>query len=74
MIFRGAELLDKTHLFVLQHMTEVNAYLEEHVTQIRQKNRSKNYLWIKIAYIHSLSEWFKERVMSTLISNQSKTG
>ncbi|XP_074328345.1 uncharacterized protein LOC141666250 [Apium graveolens] len=29
MISPGAEILDRAHLFVLQHMTEVNAYLEE---------------------------------------------
>ncbi|XP_074356133.1 uncharacterized protein LOC141695821 [Apium graveolens] len=66
MISHGAELLDRAHLFVLQHMTEVNAYLEEHKTQIRQKNRSKNHMWVMKEHIRSFSGWFKERVMCTL--------
>ncbi|XP_074322821.1 uncharacterized protein LOC141659793 [Apium graveolens] len=35
MITLGAEMLDRSHLFVLQHMTEVNPYLQEHILEIR---------------------------------------
>ncbi|XP_074342221.1 uncharacterized protein LOC141679687 [Apium graveolens] len=66
MISPGAELLDRAHIFILQHMTEVNVYLEEHITKIRQKNRSKNHMWVTKEHIRSFSGWFKERVMCTL--------
>ncbi|XP_074323112.1 uncharacterized protein LOC141660050 [Apium graveolens] len=35
MITLGAEMLDRAHLFVLQHMTKVNPYLQEHILEIR---------------------------------------
>ncbi|KAL8131239.1 hypothetical protein AgCh_007239 [Apium graveolens] len=35
MITLGAKMLDRAHLFVLQHMTEVNPYLQEHILEIR---------------------------------------
>ncbi|KAK1357649.1 hypothetical protein POM88_050905 [Heracleum sosnowskyi] len=35
MISPTIEMLDRAHLFVLQHMTDVNPYLQEHITDIR---------------------------------------
>ncbi|KAK1396701.1 hypothetical protein POM88_006564 [Heracleum sosnowskyi] len=45
MISPGADLLDTTHLFVLQHMTEVNVYLEEHVARIWEMHPSKRNMY-----------------------------
>ncbi|KAK1372288.1 hypothetical protein POM88_028481 [Heracleum sosnowskyi] len=71
MISPRAEILDKAHLFVLQHMTEVNAYLEEHVTQICQMHPSKNRKWVLNEHNRSFGEWFKERVMSLISQTPS---
>ncbi|XP_074336479.1 uncharacterized protein LOC141673626 [Apium graveolens] len=46
MISPSDEMLDKAHLFVLQHMTEVNPYLQEHIVDIRQMHPSKSGKWV----------------------------
>lgn len=66
MLSPGVELSERAHIFVLQHMIEVNTYLEEHFTQIREKHPSKSHMWITKEHHRSFSEWFKERVMSQL--------
>ncbi|XP_074362621.1 uncharacterized protein LOC141702941 [Apium graveolens] len=66
MISPGAEILDRAHLFVLQHMTEVNAYLEERVTQIFQMHPSKSRKWVLYEQNSSFGEWFKDQVMSLI--------
>ncbi|XP_074356761.1 uncharacterized protein LOC141696532 [Apium graveolens] len=64
MITPGAEMLDRAHLFVLQHMTEVNPYLQEHILEIRRKNPSKGGKWVTNEHNRSFVKWFKDRVMS----------
>ncbi|KAL8128020.1 hypothetical protein AgCh_014813 [Apium graveolens] len=64
MITPGAEMLDIAHLFVLQHMTEVNPYLQEHILEIRRKNPSKGGKWVTNEHNRSFVKWFKDRVMS----------
>ncbi|KAL8155839.1 hypothetical protein AgCh_001037 [Apium graveolens] len=64
MITPGAEMLDRAHLFVLQHMTEVNPHLQEHILEIRRKNPSKGGKWVTNEHNRSFVKWFKDRVMS----------
>ncbi|XP_074374712.1 uncharacterized protein LOC141715129 [Apium graveolens] len=64
MITPGAEMLGRAHLFVLQHMTEVNPYLQEHILEIRRKNPSKGGKWVTNEHNRSFVKWFKDRVMS----------
>ncbi|XP_074336175.1 uncharacterized protein LOC141673340 [Apium graveolens] len=64
MITPGVEMLDRAHLFVLQHMTEVNPYLQEHILEIRRKNPSKGGKWVTNEHNRSFVKWFKDRVMS----------
>ncbi|KAK1387625.1 hypothetical protein POM88_015803 [Heracleum sosnowskyi] len=46
MISPSAEICERAHLFVLQHMTEVNPYLQEHIGLIRQIHPSNSGNWI----------------------------
>ncbi|KAK1372225.1 hypothetical protein POM88_028418 [Heracleum sosnowskyi] len=66
MISPTAELCDKAHLFVLQHMTEVDPYLKEHIALIRQMHPLKSGKWVTNEHNRSFGRWFKERVMSQL--------
>ncbi|KAK1397810.1 hypothetical protein POM88_007673 [Heracleum sosnowskyi] len=66
MISPTAELCDRAHLFVLQHMTEVDPYLKEHIALIRQKHPLKSGKWVTNEHNRSFGRWFKERVMSQL--------
>ncbi|KAK1378308.1 hypothetical protein POM88_025052 [Heracleum sosnowskyi] len=45
MISPTVGILDRAHLFVLQHMTDVNPYLQEHITQLRKMHPSKSGKW-----------------------------
>ncbi|KAK1396703.1 hypothetical protein POM88_006566 [Heracleum sosnowskyi] len=64
MISPTVEMLDRAHLFVLQHMTEVNPYLQEHITEIRRMHHSKSGKWVTNEHNRSFVKWFKDRVMS----------
>ncbi|XP_074321844.1 uncharacterized protein LOC141659024 [Apium graveolens] len=72
MITPGAEMLDRAHLFVLQHMTEVNLYLQEHILEIRRKNPSNGGKWVTNEHNRSFVKWFKDRVMSQYSKSPSK--
>jgi hypothetical protein len=78
MISPSIGLYERAHLFVLQHMTEVNPYLQEHIDQIRQMHPSKSGKWVTNEHNRSFVKWFKDRVMSqysespTTVSNALK--
>ncbi|XP_074324358.1 uncharacterized protein LOC141661273 [Apium graveolens] len=71
MISPGAEMLDRAHLFVLQHMIEVNPYLQEHTVEIRQMHPSKSGKWVTSEHNQSFRKWFKNRMMSQYSENHS---
>ncbi|KAK1395347.1 hypothetical protein POM88_014403 [Heracleum sosnowskyi] len=71
MISPSAELCDRSHLLVLQHMTEIDPYLKEHIALIRHTHPSKSGKWITNEHNRSFIRWFKERVMSQLSQNPS---
>ncbi|XP_074322758.1 uncharacterized protein LOC141659729 [Apium graveolens] len=71
MISPSAEMLDRAHLFVLQHMTEVNPYLQEHIVEIQQMHPSKSGKWVTSEHNRSFRKWFKNRVMSQYSENYS---
>ncbi|KAK1371716.1 hypothetical protein POM88_037808 [Heracleum sosnowskyi] len=64
MISPTVGILDRAHLFVLQHMTDVNPYLQEHITQLRKMHPSKSGKWVNNEHNRSFVKWFKDRVMS----------
>ncbi|KAK1359295.1 hypothetical protein POM88_020707 [Heracleum sosnowskyi] len=64
MISPTVGILDRAHLFVLQHMTDVNPYLQEHITQLRKMHPSKSGKWVTNEHNRSFVKWFKDRVMS----------
>ena len=78
MISPSAEICERAHLFVLQHMKEVNHYLQEHIGLIRQMHPSKSGKWITNEHNRTFVKWFKDQVMSqysespTTISNTLK--
>ncbi|XP_074360453.1 uncharacterized protein LOC141700644 [Apium graveolens] len=64
MITPSIVILDKAYLFVLQHMTKVNPYLQEHIAMIRQIHPSKIGKWVTNEHNQSFVKWFKDRIMS----------
>ncbi|KAL8133287.1 hypothetical protein AgCh_008664 [Apium graveolens] len=64
MICLSGEMLDRAHLFVLQHMTEVHPFLQQHIVEIRQMHPSKSGKWVTNEHNRSFVKWFKDRVMS----------
>ncbi|KAL8099331.1 hypothetical protein AgCh_031838 [Apium graveolens] len=64
MICPSGEMLNRAHLFVLQHMTEVHPFLQQHIVEIRQMHPSKSGKWVTNEHNRSFVKWFKDRVMS----------
>ncbi|XP_063949039.1 uncharacterized protein LOC108203290 [Daucus carota subsp. sativus] len=71
MISPSAEMLDRAHLFVLQHMTDVHPYLQEHLVEIRQEHPSKSGKWVTNEHNRSFVTWFRDRVMLQHSSSHS---
>ena len=62
----GDDMFHKAHLLVLQHLSEVHPYLEEHMTILKSQNPSKNERWLTNEHNRSFVIWFKDKVMSQL--------
>ncbi|KAK1383810.1 hypothetical protein POM88_021545 [Heracleum sosnowskyi] len=71
MITPLAEMCDRAHLFVLQHMTEVDPYLKEHIAHIRQRYPSNSGKWVTNEHNRTFIQWFKERLLSQLTQRSS---
>ena len=56
------KVYDKAHFTVLQHMTEVVPYVDEHLAVIRQENRSRSESWVRNKHMSSFNEWLKNRI------------
>ncbi|KAL8155016.1 hypothetical protein AgCh_000404 [Apium graveolens] len=61
MICPSGEMLDRAHRFVLQHMTEVHPFLQQHRVEIRQMHPSKSGKWVANEHDRSFVKWFKDR-------------
>nr|XP_017252692.1 PREDICTED: uncharacterized protein LOC108223115 isoform X2 [Daucus carota subsp. sativus] len=71
MISPSAEMLDRAHLFVLQHMTDVHSYLQEHLFDIQKNHPSKSGKWVTNEHNRSFVKWFRDRVMLQYSSSHS---
>nr|AAX96657.1 transposon protein, putative, CACTA, En/Spm sub-class [Oryza sativa Japonica Group] len=56
------KVYDKAHFTVLQHMTEVVPYVDEHLAVIRQENRSRSESWVRNKHMSLFNEWLKNRI------------
>ncbi|XP_019173902.1 PREDICTED: uncharacterized protein LOC109169475 [Ipomoea nil] len=59
-------LRDKAHHLVLEHLTEVHPYLDQHMSMIRQQNPSKGERWVAIEHNRTFIRWFNDTVMEEL--------
>ncbi|XP_019164337.1 PREDICTED: uncharacterized protein LOC109160505 [Ipomoea nil] len=60
------QLRDKAHHLVLQHLSEVHPYLDQHMSLIRQQNPLKGERWVAIEHNRTFITWFKDTVMKEL--------
>ncbi|XP_065856508.1 uncharacterized protein [Euphorbia lathyris] len=65
----SAELLGNAELYVLQTLSEVHPYLDEHMAFLRSTNPSKTDAELMKLHNKSFIRWFKSRVMSEVTSN-----
>ncbi|XP_066161406.1 uncharacterized protein [Oryza sativa Japonica Group] len=56
------KVYDKAHFTVLQHMTEVVPYVDEHLAVIRQDNPGRSESWVRNKHMSSFNEWLKNRI------------
>ena len=56
--------LQKAHFIVLQHMTDVAPYIDEHMTILPQQNYTRSQKWLTNEHNRSFIGWLKERVQS----------
>nr|CAE05230.3 OSJNBa0011K22.12 [Oryza sativa Japonica Group] len=56
------KVYDKAHFTVLQHMTEVVPYVDEHLAVIRQENPGRSESWVRNKHMSSFNEWLKNRI------------
>nr|CAI44628.1 B1168G10.12 [Oryza sativa Japonica Group] len=56
------KVYDKAHFTVLQHMTEVVPYVDEHLAVLRQENLGRSESWVRNKHMSSFNEWLKNRI------------
>ncbi|XP_019197730.1 PREDICTED: uncharacterized protein LOC109191558 [Ipomoea nil] len=57
---------NQAHHLVLQQLSEVHPYLEQHLSIIRQQNPSKGEMWVTKEHNSTFITWFKDTVMQEL--------
>ncbi|XP_019184592.1 PREDICTED: uncharacterized protein LOC109179541 [Ipomoea nil] len=60
------QLRNKAHNLVLQHLSEVHPYLDQHMSLIREQNPLKGERWVTIEHNRTFITWFKDTVMKDL--------
>ncbi|XP_074277359.1 uncharacterized protein LOC141600998 [Silene latifolia] len=65
-------LFDKAHMYVLQHMTEVHPYLENHFAILKSQYPNKREAWLISEQNRCFAQWFKEKVMTELSKKTPK--
>ncbi|XP_021990805.1 uncharacterized protein LOC110887533 [Helianthus annuus] len=61
----GYEDLQLAHFVVLQHMTCIASYIEEHMEILRSTHLQKTEKWYKTKHNEQFSEWMKNKVAKT---------
>ena len=59
----------QAHFTVLQHMTEVSPYIDQHKDVLRQQNPGRLDVWIMRQYNRRFNQWLKERLARSLSSD-----
>ena len=52
----------QAHFMVLQHMTQVSPYIDEHKDMVRQQNPDRSEVWITREHNRRFNEWLKVRI------------
>ncbi|XP_071707891.1 uncharacterized protein [Rutidosis leptorrhynchoides] len=56
----------EAHFNVLQHITSIDLFIQEHMSLLRQQNRKKSAKWLAKQHKKTFSEWLKDKVRRTL--------
>lgn len=65
-ILPSAKMRNQAHHIVLQHLSEVHPYLDQHMSILRQQNPSKGERWVTNEHNNTFISWFKDTVMQEL--------
>ncbi|XP_073526184.1 uncharacterized protein [Phyllobates terribilis] len=65
-IYPPSERKNKAHLCVLQHLTEVNPYIEKHYTELQHTNPKLNERALMREHNQTFVDWFKKEVAEEL--------
>ncbi|XP_031095106.1 uncharacterized protein LOC115999392 [Ipomoea triloba] len=75
-IIPNAKMRNQAHHLVLQHLSEVHPYLDQHMSILRKQNPSKGERWITNEHNNTFISWFKDTVfqeLSQVSNNISET-
>ncbi|XP_074271359.1 uncharacterized protein LOC141595291 [Silene latifolia] len=70
----NCEELSNAHFHVLQHLTEVHPYLEEHMQTLRVEHLLKSEKWLAEQHNKSFVKWFREKVLGELSNTPDTVG
>ena len=56
------EAFEQAHFLVLQQMTEVSVYIDEHKELLRRENPDRSESWISKQHMKKFNHWFKVRI------------
>ncbi|XP_056688175.1 uncharacterized protein [Spinacia oleracea] len=54
----------KAHLYVLQHLSKVQPYIDDHMAYLKEKNPLKDDQWLAKEHNDTFIAWFQVKVMS----------
>jgi hypothetical protein len=60
------EIMKLAHFHVLQHLTDVYPYFEEHMTTLRQQNPKRSDKWLMDEHKEKFEDWLTRRVLMAL--------
>ena len=63
LIIPDRTIMALAHFHVLQHLTDVHPYLDEHMTILRQQNPKKSDKWLIGEHNEKFQTWFTRRVL-----------
>ena len=61
----------KAHFCVLQHMTDIEPYIQEHMIIIQTKNPTRGQKWITKEHNKNFIEWIKHKVRGQLSTGET---
>jgi hypothetical protein len=69
-VLRRSKLLqrdayERPDFLVLQHIAEVESYIEEHMEMLRQQNPHRGEAWLARAHMSGFNIWFRDRLANS---------